>query len=104
MLEDGDVIEARQDPVADLAAFGPDPNRLAGVTALSAAHEILDRVERAESLGHSEYLHESTSSQYGIAAVVAGSAERAPRGDGAGGGDVVRDVLPLLLRPGGIGP
>jgi len=94
------VVEARNDPVADLATFGTDPNHLAGVTGLSAARAILDGVERAESPGHSEYLTDQTTSQYGIAAVLAGVPRQAPLDGGSGAGDVLRRVGPLLV-PGG---
>lgn len=88
------VVEARRDPVADLASFGIDPNQLHGVTGLSAAREIVDGVERAESVGHSAYLTDDTTSQYGIAAVVAGVPQRAPRDDGRGVGDVLATPVP----------
>lgn len=94
------VVEARNDPVADFATFGTDPNHLAGVTGLSTARAIIDGVERAESTGHSEYLTDQTTSQYGIAAVLAGVPRRAPLDDGSGAGDVLRRVGPLLV-PGG---
>ncbi|MEX2290593.1 MAG: alpha/beta hydrolase [Mycobacteriales bacterium] len=98
------VIEARRDPVADLAAFGADPNQLAGVTVLSAAREIIDNEARAESLGHSQYLTQETSSQYGIAAVVAGVPERAPLDGGSGGGDVARRLIPFIAPASGAVP
>jgi hypothetical protein len=88
------VVEARQDAIADLAAFGIDPNQLHGITGLSAAREIIDGVERAESVGHSAYLTDDTTSQYGIAAVVAGVGGRAPRDDGRGIGDVLATPVP----------
>ena len=88
------VVEARRDPVADFAAFGIDPNQLDGVTGLSAAAEIIDGVERAESTGHSGYLTDDTTSQYGIAAVVAGLPHLAPRDDGRGFGDLLAAPVP----------
>lgn len=97
------VVEARRDPVADLAAFGPDPNRLDGVVGISAARETVDDTALAESVGHSQYLHPDTASQYGVAAVVAGVPERVPRDSGSGAGDVLREVgrprLPPILLP-----
>jgi hypothetical protein len=64
----------------------------------------VDGVERAESLRSSDYLTDDTTSQYGIAAVVAGVPERVPRHDGSAGGDVARRVIPVLVRSSGIGP
>lgn len=106
------VVEARRDPVADAAAFGPDPNRLDGVVGISAARETVDDTALAESVGHSQYLHPDTASQYGIAAVVAGVPERVPRDSGSGVGDVLREasrprlppiLLPRVLLPPGLG-
>lgn len=98
------VVEARRDPVADFATFGTDPNQLAGVTVLSSASEIIQNEARAESVGHSEYLTDKTTSQYAIAAVLAGLPERAPLDDGSGGGDVARRLLPFIARAGGVLP
>ncbi len=81
------VAEAREDPVADFASFGSDPNQLDGVTGLSAARSVIDGVVRQESVGHSEYLTDDTTSQYGMAAVVAGLPELVPHDDGFGLGD-----------------
>lgn len=98
------VAEARKDPVADFATFGDDPNHLDGVHDLSTARSVVDGVERAESVGHSEYLHDRTTSQYGISAVVAGLPDLVPRGESSGAGDVLRDSLrpppPVILPPG----
>jgi hypothetical protein len=88
------VVEARRDAVADLAAFGIDPNQLHGVTPLSAARDIVDGVERPESVGHSGYLTDRTTSQYAIAAVVAGVPEQAPRRDTRGIGDLLATPVP----------
>lgn len=88
------VLEARRDAVADLAAFGPDPNQMDGVTVLSTAREIIDGVERAESVGHSAYLTDDTTSQYAIAAVVAGHPELAPRRETRGIGDLLQTPVP----------
>ena len=66
------VIEARGDIVADLAAFGPDPNQVPDVTHLSA-QEATDPTggTLAEATGHEEYLAPRTTSQHNIAATVA---------------------------------
>lgn len=61
---------------------------------MSAAREIVDGVERAESVGHSASLTDDTISQYGIAAVVAGLPDQAPRDDGRGIGDVLSTPVP----------
>lgn len=73
------VIETEDDWIANLAHLGDDPSSLAGVTMLSSAREIIDGVERSASHGHSEYLTEGTTSQYNLAAVVAGVPGRAIR-------------------------
>ena len=91
------AVEARRDAVADLAAFGLDVNQLDGVTGLSATREIVDVVELeelAESVGHSAYLTDRTTSQYGIAAVVAGVSHLAPLDDGRGLGDLLVTPVP----------
>lgn len=84
------VSEARNDAVADLAVFGSDPNQIDGVVGLSAAQSIIDNVTRQESTGHSSYLAEDSTSQYGIAAVVAGQPDRVPQDSGFGLGDVLQ--------------
>lgn len=89
------VVEARRDVVADLAAFGLDVNQMDGVTTLSATRGIVEGVERAESVGHSAYLTDRTTSQYGIAAVVAGASHLAPRDSGRGLGDLLVPPRPL---------
>ena len=66
------VIEARRDWIADLGAFGTDPNHLDGAHRLSAHEETADGVTLAESTGHSRYLIPNTASQYNIAATVTG--------------------------------
>jgi hypothetical protein len=81
------VVEARRDAVADLAAFGTDPNQLDGVTGLSARAAVVDGRRLSESTGHSSYLTAGSTSQYGIAAVVAGRPELALHDDGSGAGD-----------------
>jgi hypothetical protein len=78
LFEDGSV-----------SAPPPVPNQLDGVTALSAARSVIDGVVRQESVGHSAYLTDDTTSQYGMAAVVAGLPELVPHDDGFGLGDTL---------------
>ena len=67
------VIEAAGDPVGDLGWFGRDPGHLAGVDLLSAdAAPLTDGSVGLPSHGHSEYLSPGTTSQWNVAAVVAG--------------------------------
>jgi hypothetical protein len=66
------VIEAKRDWIADLGAFGTDPNHLDGAHRLSAHEETADGMTLAESTGHSRYLIPNTASQYNIAATVTG--------------------------------
>ncbi|MFN8076482.1 MAG: alpha/beta hydrolase [Kineosporiaceae bacterium] len=88
------VIEARRDPVADLARFGGDPNLLPGVTHLSAtAGTAPDGTQLKESTGHSDYLAGSSTSQYNMAAVVTGHPETGIGGVGLGLGDALRFEL-----------
>jgi hypothetical protein len=85
------VLEARQDAVADLGAFGGDTNQLDGVTNLSARQETApDGTPLRESLGHSDYLAPGTTSQYNIAATVAGLPDRRITGTNTGLGDYLR--------------
>jgi hypothetical protein len=82
------VMEARNDPVADFATFGPDPNQMDGLTDLStAATRTADGVNRSESVGHSAYLTENSTSQYNLAVVVAGLPQLAATGGQFGIGD-----------------
>ncbi|MEO7351885.1 MAG: alpha/beta hydrolase [Marmoricola sp.] len=81
-------IEARRDPVADLAQFGIDPTWLDGVDGLSAKDAEIDGIEYQESTGHSEYLDDGTTSQHNIAATVAGTGGQV-HDDGHGAGDVL---------------
>jgi hypothetical protein len=67
------VLEASDDPVADLGWFGPDPSRLPGVDRPSTeAAVLLDGTSGRRSVGHSTYLTTGTTSQWNIAAVVVG--------------------------------
>ena len=86
------VLEARQDAVADLGSFGGDTNQLDGVTNLSARQETApDGTPLRESLGHSDYLAPGTTSQYNLAATVAGlPPDRRITGTNTGLGDYLR--------------
>ena len=94
------VVEARNDAVADLARFGSDPNQLEDVIGLSARDGT--RTDPAcgsatpltESLKHSEYLKQGTTSQYNISVVIAGMPDRAIKHTGYGFGDVIATPLP----------
>ena len=69
------VIEADDDPVADLGWFGRDPGHLAGVDLPSAdARPLTDGSTGLASRGHSQYLTHGTTSQWNIAAVAVGVA------------------------------
>ncbi|MEP6632522.1 MAG: alpha/beta hydrolase, partial [Lapillicoccus sp.] len=73
------VLEAAQDPVADLGWFGRDPGRLAGVDRPSTDATVLpDGSAGTRSLGHSSYLTPGTTSQWNVAAVVAGLPRQQP--------------------------
>ena len=68
------VLEAKNDPVADLGWFGRDPDQLDGVDLLSTEGTTLPNGTMAgRSLGHSEYLAPGTTSQWNVAAVIAGA-------------------------------
>ncbi len=68
------VLEADDDPVADLGWFGRDPSELSGVDRLSADGAALpDGAAGQRSQGHSGYLVPGTTSQWNVAAVVAGA-------------------------------
>ncbi|GAA4026154.1 alpha/beta hydrolase family protein [Allokutzneria multivorans] len=73
------VVEARQDPVADFAAFGTDPDRIRGINRLSA-HDLTlpDGRQLSHSSGHGSvepkigYLAPGSTSQYNMSLVAAG--------------------------------
>ena len=93
------VVEAPWDPVADLGWFGDDPNRLDGVTGLSARVATLpDGTTAAGSVLHAQYLTAGTTSQHNIAATVAGLPDQRILDAGVGVGDVLRAAL--RSRPG----
>lgn len=88
------VVEAAWDPVADLGWFGADPNRLDGVTGLSARPATLpDGSATAGSVLHADYLTPGTTSQFNIAATVAGLPEERILDPAVGVGDVLRGAL-----------
>ncbi|NYE94717.1 uncharacterized protein YukE [Psychromicrobium silvestre] len=85
------VLEAKDDPIADLGAFGDDPNQLSGIDDLSTASSS----HGSASSGHGQYLQTDSTSQYNIAAVVAGRSDLAVHGDNSGAGDAVRGLVGL---------
>lgn len=88
------VVEAAGDPVADAAWFGPDPNRMPGVTGLSAREVVLpDGRVLAESRGHGAYLTPGTTSAANVAAVVGGRPQDAVLDRGVGAGDRLRRLV-----------
>ncbi|HEY2763445.1 MAG TPA: alpha/beta hydrolase [Pseudonocardiaceae bacterium] len=88
------VIEARDDPVADLGRFGEDPNQLDGLTDLSSgAARTPDGRQLNEVTGHSNYLAPDSTSQYNISTIVAGVPDRAVYGENSGLGDHARKFL-----------
>jgi hypothetical protein len=88
------VVEAAGDPVADTAWFGPDPNRMPGVTGLSAREVVLpDGRVLAESRGHGAYLTPGTTSAANVAAVVGGRPQDAVLDRGVGAGDRLRRLV-----------
>ncbi|WP_345423735.1 alpha/beta hydrolase, partial [Actinomycetospora chlora] len=85
------VVEAAGDPVADTAWFGPDPNRLPGVTGLSAREVALpDGRVLAESRGHGAYLTPGTTSAANVADVVGGRPQDVVLDRGIDAGDRLR--------------
>ena len=87
-------VEARRDAVADGGMFGIDPSHMSGVTGLSSEEATIDGVTYDESVGHSEYLIDDTTSQHNIAVVVAGGSDRLALDDGRGAGDVLSWPVP----------
>jgi hypothetical protein len=90
----GAALRLPWDPVADLGWFGDDPNRLDGVTGLSArAATLPDGTASVGSVLHAQYLTPGSTSQYNIAATVAGLPDQRILDPGVGVGDVVRGAL-----------
>ena len=68
------VLEAHDDPVADLGRFGADPDTIPGADVLSAQGAGLpDGRNGLPSSLHSDYLVDGTTSQWNVAAIVAGT-------------------------------
>ena len=80
-------MAARDDPVADLASFGPDPSRMDGMKNLSTAAAETPIGPTIEITGHTDYLAENSTSQYNIATVIAGVPARGVPGQQRGVGD-----------------
>lgn len=82
------LLEAKNDPVADLARFGGDPSHVDGFTDLST-----EESEHGDGVtGHSDYLKPNTTSQHNMAAIVAGLPEETVKGSTDGVGDVISYV------------
>lgn len=82
------VLEADGDPVADAGRFGHDPNQLEGITELSSRAAPERGLEGVT--GHSDYLTPGSTSQYNIAATIAGLNDQRIEGDSTGLGDSLR--------------
>jgi hypothetical protein len=68
------VLEADDDPVADLGWFGRDPSAMPEVDRLATqAAQLPDGFAGSAASGHSRYLTSGTTSQWNVAAVVAGA-------------------------------
>ena len=68
------VLEADDDPVADLGWFGRDPSAMPEVDRLATeAAQLPDGSAGSAASGHSRYLASGTTSQWNVAAVVAGA-------------------------------
>lgn len=83
-------IEAKNDVVGDLGAFGIDPSHMDGMQqgeSADARHpgdgRVLSGVE-----GHNAYLHDGSTSQYNMSVIVGGMSERVIHGDTKGVGDI----------------
>ncbi len=99
------VGEAKNEFVADLNAFGPDPARMPGVTTFQTDggfHPLADG-HTLESTGHSEYYRANSESLWNIASVVTDRPENLTTGTPLGFGDVLRTQagLPLDVARGG---
>ena len=79
------AIESSDDVVADLGQFGGDPSWMPGVTHLSAdAADSPAGADLSASHGHSEYLRDTSTSQYNLAVVISGHPEDAVFGNDFG--------------------
>ncbi|PVZ10817.1 alpha/beta hydrolase [Actinomycetospora cinnamomea] len=88
------VVEAAGDPVADTAWFGPDPNRMPGVTGLSAREVALpDGQVLDASRGHGDYLTPGSASAANVAAVIGGRPGDAVLDRGVDAGDRLRRLV-----------
>ncbi|MEJ2886759.1 alpha/beta hydrolase [Actinomycetospora aeridis] len=88
------VVEATGDATADTAWFGPDPNRMPGVTGLSAREVALpDGRVLTESRGHHGYLTPGSTSAENVAAVVGGRPQDAVLDRGIDAGDRLRRLV-----------
>ncbi|HEY6743091.1 MAG TPA: alpha/beta hydrolase [Lapillicoccus sp.] len=68
------VLEADDDPVADVGWFGRDPSTMPEVDRLATeAVQLPDGSAGSAASGHSRYLSSGTTSQWNVAAVVAGA-------------------------------
>jgi hypothetical protein len=83
------VGEARDDPVADTAWFGPDPSSSPGVRVLATGPQS----GTAGVRGHEGYLRPGSTSAAGVAAVVAGRPGDAVVDPTTGAGDRLRGLL-----------
>lgn len=84
--------ETYDDAVGDIGRFGADPSGLDGVTQLETT-EATDGDGRTltESRGHSQYLHDGTTSQHNMAAIAAGHQDQVVEDDGQGFWGGLRD-------------
>lgn len=78
--------------MGDIGRFGADPSGLDGVTQLETT-EATDGDGRTltESRGHSQYLHDGTTSQHNMAAIAAGHQDQVVEDDGQGFWGGLRD-------------
>ncbi|PRX47755.1 alpha/beta hydrolase family protein [Prauserella shujinwangii] len=83
-------IEAKNDVVGDLGAFGIDPSHLDGMRHAEsgeARHPEDGRV-LAGVTGHSAYLDDGSTSQYNMSVIVGGMPDRVVQGENRGIGDI----------------
>ncbi|GAA2843452.1 alpha/beta hydrolase [Crossiella cryophila] len=71
------MVEADRDIVADFGRFGGDPSDMAGLNRMSSDEATLSDGRRLERVtGHSDYMKPNSTSQYNMAVVIAGLADR----------------------------